>query len=75
MKRPVYTGKMLSDMARNTPDAKVVTLYSMADGSVGTVNYMGNLYEVRITPVGYGIEKWSHPRTAKQEKNTEREAA
>ena len=39
-------------------------LYSMADGSVGTVNYKGNLYEVRVTPVRYGMEKWSHPKGA-----------
>lgn len=66
MKRPIYTAKMISDMARQTNDTKLVTLSSMATGSVGTINYGGNLYEVRVTPVSFGIEKWSHPKTSKR---------
>ncbi len=66
--RPVYTAKMISDMARNTPEAKMITLNSMATGSVGTINYKGNLYEVRVTPAKEGVEKWSHPKTKKQDR-------
>ncbi|CAN5356003.1 hypothetical protein BH10ACI2_BH10ACI2_00370 [soil metagenome] len=65
-RRPVFTAKMISDMAKSTPDTKLVTLYSMATGSVGTVNYQGNLYEVRVTPVCDGVEKWSHPKTKRR---------
>jgi hypothetical protein len=64
-RRPVFTAGMIADMAKNTPDSKLVTLWSMATGSVGTINYKGNLYEVRVTPVQEGIEKWAHPRTTK----------
>lgn len=63
MSREVFTAKMIFDMAKGCPEAKAVTLHSMADGSVGTINYRGNLYEVRVTPVAQGIEKWAHPKT------------
>lgn len=65
-RRPVFTALMISEMAKSTPEAKTVTLFSMATGSVGTVNYRGNLYEVRVTPVGQGIEKWAHPKTTRR---------
>ncbi len=71
-RRPVFTAEMISGMAKATPEASMVTLWSMATGSVGTVRYKGNLYEVRVTPVSYGIEKWAHPKT---EKSGKREAA
>jgi hypothetical protein len=57
-----YTAKLISDAARLIPDAELKTLNSMADGAVGTIEYDGQLYEVRIVPAEYGIEKWSHVR-------------
>jgi hypothetical protein len=64
--RPVFTAKMISDIGKQVADARMVTLWSMATGSAGTINYKGNLYEVRVTPVDMGIEKWSHPKTTKR---------
>jgi hypothetical protein len=59
--KPTYTAKLVADAGRYIPDAKLVTLNSMATGSVGTIEYDGQLYEVRIVPAEYGIEKWAHP--------------
>ncbi len=59
---PTYTAKLIADIGKQVQDAEMVTLNSMATGAVGTINYMGQLYEVRVTPIEYGIEKWSHPK-------------
>ena len=74
--RPTFTAHMISELAKQTTDANLVTLWSMATGSVGTVNYRGNLYEVRVVPVREGIEKWAHPRTEKRKQHlTKRKGA
>lgn len=64
--RETFTSELLSKIGHNVPNAKTVTIYSMATGSAGTVNYKGNLYEIRITPVKYGIEKYAHPKTSRR---------
>ena len=60
--KPTYTALLISQAAKHIPGCELKTLHGMATGSVGTIEYDGELYEVRVVPAEYGVEKWSHPK-------------